>query len=69
MGRSVDGECLTPVLLRDDDDGRALPITGMGWASDVSGGMPNWLWLLTALLVVISILSTIYLLRQVKEVW
>jgi hypothetical protein len=46
-----------------------LPITGMGWASDVSGGMPNWLWLLTALLVVISILSTIYLLRQVKEVW
>jgi hypothetical protein len=46
-----------------------LPVSGMGWASGVSGGVPNWIWLLTALMVIISILSTIYLLRQMKGVW
>ena len=46
-----------------------LPITGMGWVSGVSGGVPNWLWLLVTLMVVLSVASTIYLLRHLKEVW
>jgi uncharacterized membrane protein len=45
-----------------------LPVTGMGWVSGASGGVPNWLWILTVFLVLISIAATIYLVQQLRGV-